>query len=52
VIASGVESERVADHLAGIGCDEIQGYFVAHPMTATCLPGWLTGEAERRRSWA
>jgi predicted signal transduction protein with EAL and GGDEF domain len=52
VIASGVESERVADHLAGIGCDEIQGYFVAHPMPAGRLPGWLADEAERRRSWA
>ena len=50
VIASGVESERVADHLAGIGCDEIQGYFVAHPMPAARLPGWLADEAERRRS--
>jgi diguanylate cyclase (GGDEF)-like protein len=52
VIASGVESERAADHLAGIGCDEIQGYFVAHPMAAVRLPGWLAAEAERRRSRA
>jgi diguanylate cyclase len=51
VIASGVESERVADHLAAIGCDEIQGYFVAHPMPADRLPGWLAERAERRESW-
>lgn len=52
VIASGVESERVADHLAAIGCDEIQGYFIAHPMPADRLPGWLAERAERRESWA
>ena len=51
VIASGVESERVAEHLAAIGCDEIQGYFIAHPMPADRLPGWLAEWAERRESW-
>jgi diguanylate cyclase len=51
VIASGVESERVADHLAAIGCDEIQGYFVGHPMTADQLPDWLEAQATRRHAW-
>jgi EAL domain-containing protein (putative c-di-GMP-specific phosphodiesterase class I) len=50
VIASGVESERAADHLAAIGCDEIQGYFVAHPMPVDRLPSWLAARAERRYS--
>lgn len=49
VIAGGVQSERVADHLAAIGCDEIQGFFVGHPMPAEQLPAWLTGHDERRR---
>jgi diguanylate cyclase (GGDEF)-like protein len=48
VIASGVESERAADHLAAIGCDEIQGYFVAHPMPVDRLPPWIAAQAERR----
>ncbi len=52
VIATGVETQRAADHLAAIGCDEIQGHFVAHPMPPERLPGWLAEEAARRRSWA
>jgi diguanylate cyclase (GGDEF)-like protein len=52
VIASGVESERAADHLAAIGCDEIQGYFVAHPMPIDRLPSWVAAQAEQRYSRA
>jgi len=48
VIASGVEHERAADHLAALGCDEIQGYFVGRPMTVQQLPGWLDSQSERR----
>jgi len=48
VIASGVENERAADHLAAIGCDEIQGYFVGHPMTVQQLPAWLEAQSDRR----
>lgn len=48
VIANGVESERAAAHLAGIGCDELQGYFVGHPMPADQLPAWLETQSERR----
>ncbi len=51
VIASGVENERAADHLAAIGCDEIQGYFVGHPMTADQLPDWLEAQGNRRHAW-
>jgi EAL domain-containing protein (putative c-di-GMP-specific phosphodiesterase class I) len=47
VIAIGVESERAANHLAGIGCDEIQGYFVGHPMPADQLPAWLETHSDR-----
>lgn len=51
VIASGVESERIAHHLAAIGCDEIQGFFVARPMPVDHLPEWLAEQAERRHNW-
>ena len=47
VIASGVENERAANHLAGIGCDEIQGYFVGHPMSAEQVPAWLEVRGNR-----
>ncbi len=49
VIASGVESERAADHLAAIGCDEIQGYFIGRPMTADELPDWLATRQNKRQ---
>lgn len=47
VIASGVENERAANHLAGIGCDEIQGYFVGHPMSVEQVPAWLEVQGNR-----
>lgn len=52
VIASGVENERAANHLAGIGCDEIQGYFVGHPMSAEQMPAWLEVQGNRSFVWA
>jgi diguanylate cyclase (GGDEF)-like protein len=50
VIASGVESERAADHLAAIGCDEIQGFHVGRPMAAEQMPHWLQRQAARRQT--
>lgn len=52
VIATGVESERAANHLAAIGCDEIQGFFIGHPMPAEQLPEWLESQAARRHAWS
>ena len=38
------------DELVRLGCDELQGYFFAKPMTATMLALWADGdEATRRR---
>ena len=51
VIAGGVESERAADHLAAIGCDEIQGFFVGRPMAADQVPEWLQAQSNRRYAW-
>jgi EAL domain-containing protein (putative c-di-GMP-specific phosphodiesterase class I) len=50
VIATGVESERAANHLANIGCDEIQGFFIGRPMPAEQLPEWLESQAARRHA--
>lgn len=41
VVAEGVETAKAWKLLAGLKCDEIQGYFVAKPMPAEALVGWL-----------
>lgn len=41
VLAAGVETEREAQTLRLAGCDELQGYWVARPMAAEALAGWL-----------
>ncbi|WP_306564859.1 bifunctional diguanylate cyclase/phosphodiesterase [Aquabacterium sp.] len=42
VVAEGVETAKAWKLLAGLDCDEIQGYFVAKPMPADTLAEWLT----------
>lgn len=41
VIAEGVETEHQAQYLAHHGCDYLQGYGFARPMTASDLETWL-----------
>ncbi len=41
VVAEGVETERVRDLLADLGCGAIQGYYLARPMAPDQLLGWL-----------
>ncbi len=41
VVAEGVETQEVFDCVSSIGCDLIQGYFVAHPMTIDDFEVWL-----------
>lgn len=41
VVAEGVETAKAWKLLAGLKCDEIQGYFVAKPMPAEALVEWL-----------
>jgi EAL domain-containing protein (putative c-di-GMP-specific phosphodiesterase class I) len=40
VVAEGVENVRQQKILAGLGCDELQGYLFAQPMTARALLLW------------
>ena len=40
-MAEGVETERVRDLLADLGCGAIQGYYLARPMAPDQLLGWL-----------
>ena len=41
VVAEGVETERVRDLLADLGCGAIQGYYLARPMAPDKLLSWL-----------
>lgn len=40
VVAEGVETREVWDNLKALGCDTIQGYYVARPMPADEMLGW------------
>ncbi len=44
VVAEGVETEAQRDALVALGCDELQGYLFAKPMSATALALWASGE--------
>jgi diguanylate cyclase (GGDEF)-like protein len=41
VTAKGVETLAQQDALVALGCDAVQGFFVAHPMTAVDFSAWL-----------
>ncbi|MDE2274678.1 MAG: bifunctional diguanylate cyclase/phosphodiesterase [Burkholderiales bacterium] len=40
VVAEGVETEAQRDLLVEMGCDELQGFLFARPMTATAIALW------------
>jgi len=41
VVAEGVEDRDDWDMVRSTKCDLAQGFFIAHPMPATDLPGWI-----------
>lgn len=49
VVAEGVEDRNDWDFLRRTGCDLAQGYFIAKPMPAADLPGWIQGWQTRMR---
>ncbi|MGC9457664.1 MAG: EAL domain-containing protein, partial [Halothiobacillaceae bacterium] len=53
VIAEGVETDRHADTLLGMGCPRVQGFGIARPMASESLDDWVRAwdgrDAARRR---
>ena len=47
VVAEGVETARQRDLLVQTGCDELQGYLFARPMTAKSLTAWALMDDDR-----
>ncbi|MGH2450621.1 MAG: putative bifunctional diguanylate cyclase/phosphodiesterase [Candidatus Limnocylindria bacterium] len=43
-VAEGIEEAAVLEHLARLGCDLGQGYFIGRPMTLERLVSWLAAE--------
>ncbi len=43
VVAEGVEDRESVERLTEMGCDVAQGYYIARPMPAADLEGWLIG---------
>ena len=42
VIAEGVDSAPVMEQLTALGCDGLQGFYVASPMSPKLLDRWIT----------
>jgi diguanylate cyclase (GGDEF)-like protein len=47
VVAEGVESAEAWDALAGLSCDEAQGFFLGRAMPAAALADWLGARARQ-----
>ena len=52
VVAEGVSNREIWDLLEILGCDAAQGYFIAHPMPAQALEGWLCGDMQDDTRWS
>lgn len=51
VVAEGVEDQDDWDFLRSTRCDLAQGYFIARPMPAAELPGWMETWRVRKREF-
>jgi EAL domain-containing protein (putative c-di-GMP-specific phosphodiesterase class I)/FixJ family two-component response regulator len=47
VVAEGVEDAQTMQYLREEGCDLAQGYFIARPMPAAAIAGWMDGQSQR-----
>jgi EAL domain-containing protein (putative c-di-GMP-specific phosphodiesterase class I) len=50
-VAEGVESLEALELLARMGCDQVQGYFIARPMHPGELVPWMLQTSERWRQY-
>lgn len=50
VVAEGVETLEDWKRVEQLGCDQVQGYFVARPMPGEAIPAWVASWPERRAS--
>ena len=46
-IAEGVEEADLANRLRAMGCDEVQGYLYARPLSVADFKAWLDGQGLR-----
>ena len=47
MVAEGVETQEQLEHLRAAGCDEVQGYFIARPLSAEDCEAFLRNAAEQ-----
>jgi diguanylate cyclase (GGDEF)-like protein len=50
VVAEGVEDQAAQDKLGALGCDFLQGYYLARPMRADALLAWLDNRTPTQRT--
>lgn len=46
VTAEGVENQETMDQLDNMGCDNVQGYYLAKPMPRTTLKDWIRDHSQ------
>jgi len=49
VVAEGVETSSAAEIVAGLGCEEAQGFWFARPMEADAFASWMRSHDGQRR---
>jgi diguanylate cyclase (GGDEF)-like protein len=52
VVAEGVEDQATYDALTELGCDRLQGFHIARPMSEVALKSWLDARQVRRAAAA
>ena len=45
IVAEGVESKEILEHLKDLGCDYAQGYYLSRPVSPADLLSWLAASA-------
>lgn len=50
VIAEGVENEQSMELLRDMGCDYMQGYYLARPMPLEDLIPWMAGNNQQQET--